>query len=42
MSGAMEELFGHPGYKRFVLQDLKRLPSRFFARFSGARLARAG
>lgn len=38
----MEELFGHPAYKGFVLQDLKRLPARFFARFSGALLARAG
>lgn len=36
----MEELFGHYGYKGFVLQDLKRLPSRFFARLSGALLAR--
>ena len=32
----MEELFGHPGYKRFVLQDHKRLPARFFARVAGA------
>lgn len=32
----MEELFGHPGYKHFVLQDVKRLPSRFYARFSHA------
>jgi hypothetical protein len=38
----MEELFGHPGYKKFVLQDVKRLPARFFARISGARLARLG
>ena len=37
----MEELFGHPGYKRFVLQDVKRLPARFFSRLSGARAARA-
>ncbi len=37
----MEELFGHPAYKGFVLQDVKRLPSRFFARISGARLARS-
>jgi hypothetical protein len=36
MSGAMEELFGHPAYKGFVLQDRKRLPARFFARISGA------
>lgn len=32
----MEELFGHPGYRRFVLQDVKRLPARFFSRISGA------
>ena len=37
----MEELFGHPAYTRFVLQDVKRLPARFFARLSGARLTRA-
>ena len=36
----MEELFGHPAYTRFVLQDVKRLPARFFARLAGARLAR--
>lgn len=42
MSGVMEELFGHPAYKSFVLQDHKRLPSRFFAWVSGALLARAG
>lgn len=36
MSGAMEELFGDPAYKGFVLQDRKRLPSRFFALISGA------
>ena len=41
MSGRMEELFGNPAYKGFVLQDHKRLPSRFFARVSGAKLARA-
>jgi hypothetical protein len=39
---AMEELFGDPAYKRFVLQDHKRLPSRFFARVCGTLLARAG
>ena len=33
---AMEELFGHPAYKGFVLQDHKRLPARFFALISGA------
>ncbi len=32
----MEKLFGNPTYKKFVLQDHKRLPCRFFARFSGA------
>lgn len=36
----MEELFGHPGYGRFVLQDVKRLPARFFARISGAQSCR--
>lgn len=38
----MEELFGRPDYKRFVLQDHKRLPARFFARVSGALLTRLG
>jgi hypothetical protein len=37
---AMEELFGHPAYKGFVLQDKKRLPARFFARISGALTSR--
>jgi hypothetical protein len=36
----MEELFGDPAYKGFVLQDHKRLPSRFFARVSGALTSR--
>jgi hypothetical protein len=36
MSQGMEELFGDPAYKGFVLQDHKRLPSRFSARISGA------
>ena len=36
----MEELFGNPAYKGFVLQDKKRLPSRFFARISGALTSR--
>lgn len=36
----MEKLFGNHAYKRFVLQDHKRLPSRFFARVAGAMLAR--
>jgi len=36
MKPSMEKLFGNPTYKRFVLQDHKRLPSRFFARLSGA------
>ena len=35
MSTPMEELFGHPAYKGFVLQDHKRLPARFFARDFG-------
>ena len=39
---AMERLFGNPAYKRFVLQDVKRLPSRFFARISGTLLGRIG
>jgi hypothetical protein len=42
MSAAMEALFGNPAYKRFVLQDHKRLPSRFFARVAGALTARLG
>jgi len=37
----MEDLFGHPAYKRFVLQDVKRLPARFFARISGTLTVRA-
>jgi hypothetical protein len=40
MSLAMEELFGDPAYKGFVLQDKKRLPARFFARISGALTSR--
>jgi hypothetical protein len=40
MSPAMEKLFGNPTYKGFVLQDHKRLPSRFFARVSGALTSR--
>jgi len=40
MSEAMEELFGDPAYKGFVLQDKKRLPARFFARISGALTSR--
>jgi hypothetical protein len=40
MSRAMEELFGDPSYKGFVLQDKKRLPARFFARISGALVSR--
>lgn len=32
----MEELFGHPAYRAFTLQDRKRLPARFFARVAGA------
>jgi hypothetical protein len=40
MSEAMEELFGDPSYKGFVLQDKKRLPARFFACISGALASR--
>ena len=40
MSHAMEELFGDPAYKGFVLQDRKRLPSRFSSRISGALTSR--
>ena len=36
----MEELFGDPAYKGFVLQDKKRLPARFFARVTGALTSR--
>lgn len=42
MQRAMERLFGDPAYRRFTLQDRKRLPSRFFARVSGALTARIG
>lgn len=38
----MEALFGHADYKRFVLQDVRRLPARFFARIAGARTCRDG
>ncbi len=38
----MEELFGHPAYKGFVLQDRKRLPARFFARISALTSLTAG
>jgi hypothetical protein len=38
----MEELFGDPAYKGFVLQDRKRLPARFFMRLSGARTCLLG
>ena len=40
MNTTMEELFGNPAYKRFVLQDHKRLPARFFARVTGAAICR--
>jgi hypothetical protein len=40
MSHPMEELFGNPAYKGFVLQDRKRLPSRFSSRVSGALTSR--
>jgi hypothetical protein len=36
MSTAMEDFFGDPACKGFVLQDHKRLPARFFAQISGA------
>ncbi len=38
----MEQLFGHPGFKSFTLQDRKRLPSRFFARVALTQLSRLG
>ncbi len=38
----MEALFGHHDYKRFVLQDHKRLPARFFARVAAPMIARLG
>jgi hypothetical protein len=40
MSSAMEKLFSDPAYKGFVLQDRKRLPSRFAARVCGALTSR--
>ena len=40
MQPGMEELFGDPAYKGFVLQDRKRLPARFFARICGALTSR--
>ncbi|MEQ1936965.1 hypothetical protein ABMA46_01795 [Mesorhizobium sp. CN5-321] len=40
MDALMEELFGDPAYKKFVLQDRKRLPARFFARVTGAPTSR--
>jgi hypothetical protein len=36
MTEPMEERFGDPANKGFVLQDKKRLPARFFALISGA------
>ncbi len=36
----MERLFGHYAFRGFVLQDKKRLPSRFFVRISGTPLTR--
>jgi len=38
----MEELFGTPAYRRFTLQDRKRLPARFFARLCGVRTSLLG
>ncbi len=32
----MNDVFGDRGFRKFVLQDHKRLPGRFFARLSGA------
>ncbi|WP_312797369.1 hypothetical protein [Tianweitania sp.] len=40
MSQSMEALFGKPAYRRFTLQDRKRLPGRFFAHVCGASTAR--
>ncbi len=31
----MEKLFSDPAYRRFAIDDHKRLPSRFFIRISG-------
>jgi hypothetical protein len=42
MSRVMEELFGDPAYKGFVLQDRKRLPARFFARVCGPQTGHDG
>ncbi len=36
----MEEMFGDPAYKGFVLQDKKRLPARFFSRVAGTPTSR--
>jgi hypothetical protein len=38
---AMEKLFGNPAFRRFTLQDRKRLPARFYASVSGAISSRA-
>jgi hypothetical protein len=38
----MEALFSHADYKKFVLQDVRRLPARFYARIAGARTCRLG
>ena len=40
MSALVEELFGNPAYRPFVLQDRKRLPARFFALLCGAESCR--
>lgn len=37
----MEDLYGTHAYRRFALQDRKRLPARFFARVAGPLTARA-
>jgi hypothetical protein len=31
----MEELFADPAFRRFALQDHKRLPCRFYVRICG-------
>jgi hypothetical protein len=40
MDQGMEALFGKPAYRRFTLQDRKRLPGRFFSHVCGASTAR--
>ena len=38
----MERLYTHPAFRGFALQDRKRLPSRFFARYCGAATGHLG